>query len=484
MTDKERLCIALFNDSWGYLENIWDASPELIFPRDDRMFQFTVKVYDNSTGNMIVCYCSLVWNGEADQRYAKILICIPKEMSEKVTVNNQLIATDMPTALTDGDVIHYVDGGIIKAFIFRFTANRASLPLLEDIYEPVKNSPIEKGRHGTVTRMKQKGPPGHIMAVKTIDLSKLTHDSYELSVMELLANGDHKNVCNYECFFYNVPMFTIDIVMPCMYGDLYMLLTERIISEREAKDILYQICDAMKYIHSMDVIHYDIKPKNILVSTDTSPVIKVADFGNAVITQKDIQPAFKDQCGTKPYMAPEIVTLPRLTNNLLPEFFDNWYLKPGSVIKLEANNRSALDFTKKLLRPDWKSKRLSLTNAFEHDWLSNEICFPWEGSANESDTESLDEGESPCQKTSHSSDCDIYEDSESTPPDNSNTNSNAANDDLFQDNWIYSVPMFAPDRFYFGENVGLGNLDALPNFEFDTSYSQAWQDWHGFGNGQ
>lgn len=43
---------------------------------------------------------------------------------------------------------------------------------------------------------------------------------------------------------------------------------------------MYQILQALKYIHSCGIIHRDIKPENILVQKDMDVIkIKLADFG-------------------------------------------------------------------------------------------------------------------------------------------------------------------------------------------------------------
>ena len=39
----------------------------------------------------------------------------------------------------------------------------------------------------------------------------------------------------------------------------------------------------MQYIHSMGVVHRDLKPENVLLTKDTPPVVKVADFGLAKV---------------------------------------------------------------------------------------------------------------------------------------------------------------------------------------------------------
>ncbi len=65
---------------------------------------------------------------------------------------------------------------------------------------------------------------------------------------------------------------------------------------------MYQIADALSYMHTKNVIHRDIKPENLLIGNDGE--IKLADFGWAVHS-----PILKRKtvCGTPDYIAPEIV---------------------------------------------------------------------------------------------------------------------------------------------------------------------------------
>lgn len=45
-------------------------------------------------------------------------------------------------------------------------------------------------------------------------------------------------------------------------------------------DIMKQLCDAVSFMHRNNVIHRDIKPKNILVERKSS-IVKLIDFGTS-----------------------------------------------------------------------------------------------------------------------------------------------------------------------------------------------------------
>lgn len=72
----------------------------------------------------------------------------------------------------------------------------------------------------------------------------------------------------------------------------------------EASDIMYQLCSAVMYSHSHGVIHRDIKPQNIFLTSVGT--IKLGDFGIATFqnsTQVTRQDSF---LGSVQYIAPEI----------------------------------------------------------------------------------------------------------------------------------------------------------------------------------
>lgn len=81
------------------------------------------------------------------------------------------------------------------------------------------------------------------------------------------------------------------------------------LSEFHIQNFMYQVLCGLKYIHSADVIHRDLKPGNILVTTQGT--LKICDFGLA----RGINPKFfknrsatiTNYVATRWYRAPELI---------------------------------------------------------------------------------------------------------------------------------------------------------------------------------
>jgi len=98
------------------------------------------------------------------------------------------------------------------------------------------------------------------------------------------------------------------VVMECMEGgELFNRIQERkSFNEREAAEIVKDICLAVKFLHDMNVAHRDLKPENLLYTTQGDHgVLKLTDFGFAKETL--IRETLQTPCYTPYYVAPEVL---------------------------------------------------------------------------------------------------------------------------------------------------------------------------------
>ncbi|KAL0994862.1 hypothetical protein UPYG_G00128410 [Umbra pygmaea] len=89
-------------------------------------------------------------------------------------------------------------------------------------------------------------------------------------------------------------------------GDLFDAITStNRYTERDASGMLYNLANAIKYLHSLNIVHRDIKPENLLVYEhgDGSKSLKLGDFGLATVVDGPLYTV----CGTPTYVAPEII---------------------------------------------------------------------------------------------------------------------------------------------------------------------------------
>lgn len=133
----------------------------------------------------------------------------------------------------------------------------------------------------------------------------------EMEIMQLIKNNPHSNIVG--CYDIIDDIDTVYIVMEyCVDGDLSKNL-DYSMNEKIVKSYFSQIVNGLIYLSNNNIIHRDIKPKNILLTNDKK-TIKLCDFGLAKIMTGLTR--MNTICGSPLYMAPEILNQKNYTNTI------------------------------------------------------------------------------------------------------------------------------------------------------------------------
>eukprot|EP00850_Spirogloea_muscicola_P005326 SM000024S07788 [mRNA] locus=s24:544534:547797:+ [translate_table: standard] len=99
----------------------------------------------------------------------------------------------------------------------------------------------------------------------------------------------------------------IYVVFELMESDLHQVIKANDdLTPEHYQFFLYQLLRALKYIHTANVFHRDLKPKNVLANADCK--LKICDFGLARVAFNDAPTAifWTDYVATRWYRAPEL----------------------------------------------------------------------------------------------------------------------------------------------------------------------------------
>ncbi|MGE5412541.1 MAG: serine/threonine-protein kinase, partial [Syntrophomonadaceae bacterium] len=175
-------------------------------------------------------------------------------------------------------------------------------------------SELGKGAMGVVYLAKDP-VIGRLVAVKTIRTSQGDDDDSESRefrerfVREAQTAGilSHPNIVTIHDIGEDAESRTSFIAMEYIEGrNLKTLLAERKkFSWEEVADLIAQIGEALDYAHRKGIIHRDVKPANIILTTDQK--VKITDFGIAKVASSNLTTTGQF-LGTPNYMSPEQVS--------------------------------------------------------------------------------------------------------------------------------------------------------------------------------
>ncbi|KAL7324472.1 hypothetical protein PS15p_209661 [Mucor circinelloides] len=97
------------------------------------------------------------------------------------------------------------------------------------------------------------------------------------------------------------------------------------ISDSQCREIFSQLVDAVEHLHLNNIVHRDIKPQNLVMSSNN--IVKLIDFGNATCITANMISSTSSSVGSPAFMAPELLKRAARRNqdsNVSPTCADLW----------------------------------------------------------------------------------------------------------------------------------------------------------------
>uniref|UniRef100_A0A672SNZ2 non-specific serine/threonine protein kinase n=1 Tax=Sinocyclocheilus grahami TaxID=75366 RepID=A0A672SNZ2_SINGR len=170
-----------------------------------------------------------------------------------------------------------------------------------DIWEIIGE--LGDGAFGKVYKAQNK-ETGALAAAKVIETKSEEELEDYMVEIDILASCNHQYIVKLlDAFFYDNKLVCLTLTEFCVYC-WYLSELDRGLEEPQIRVVCKQMLEALQYLHSMKIIHRDLKAGNILLTLDGD--IKLADFGVSAKNTKTLQR--RDSfIGTPYWMAPEVV---------------------------------------------------------------------------------------------------------------------------------------------------------------------------------
>ena len=258
---------------------------------------------------------------------------------------------------------------------------------------------IAQGKHGLlrIGRHKENGKKTAIKIINKKEMKKedIEHIKNEINILKIVQH--HPHIVKLIELHENEE--TITIVTEYHNGtDLFTYISnihnaKFKLPESQVATIIYQLALAIEFIHSFGIIHRDIRPECILITTNEKKIkVCLHDFGYCKILQPD--ELCQEQIGALSYVAPEILIGKKydykvdiwslgcvaflLLSGVLP--FDDEHSELEIKRKTIQNelkfnksvwkgvSKEAKDFVKGMLNKK-SEKRIDIQKALKHKWI-------------------------------------------------------------------------------------------------------------------
>ncbi|KAJ3291293.1 calcium calmodulin-dependent protein kinase type 1G [Borealophlyctis nickersoniae] len=234
------------------------------------------------------------------------------------------------------------------------------------------------------------------------------HESHIIREITILKKINHKNIIKlYDCFETKDRLYLQMEFRDTVNANTHLApstnsvdggeLFDRICDlgsygENDARRIVSEVLEAVKYLHGQNIVHRDLKPENLLMASKAPNAhVKLADFGlSTVMTNESM---LSTKCGTLTYVAPEVLkgldygkpvdlwSIGVITYILLSGYPPFWAEDEAAILELTLRTKFsffspdwdeitplAKDFISNLIVAD-PSARLTAQQAATHRWI-------------------------------------------------------------------------------------------------------------------
>ncbi|XP_058457274.1 uncharacterized protein LOC131434534 isoform X2 [Malaya genurostris] len=201
----------------------------------------------------------------------------------------------------------------------------------------------------------------------------------------LLMHVKHPNIVNMFDWFENDKFFQVVMEIHGSGMDLFEFIDRRpIITEKLACFIFRQIANAVAFLHSLNILHRDIKDENVII--DHNFHIKLIDFGSATFVQEG--QLFSTFYGTTEYCSPEVLAGNRYSGPELEMwalgvtlyvlmFFENPFVDVEEILQSELiiphEISDELEYVLLSLLDKNPKTRITIKDLQETEWITQEI---------------------------------------------------------------------------------------------------------------
>lgn len=171
---------------------------------------------------------------------------------------------------------------------------------------------IGEGTFGKVYVAKD-AKTGKKLAIKKIKMEKNGISLITIRELKVLKQCNNRHIIKlYDCYIANNSFYMVLEYLPFDLSALF--LSKYRFSDKQIKNLAYQLLHGLSYLHQRGIIHRDVKSSNILLTRDG--LLKIADFGLSKYECRDMT----NQVCTLWYRAPELL----LGENNYDNRIDSW----------------------------------------------------------------------------------------------------------------------------------------------------------------